>query len=223
MSSCAKKSLNLGGLILALCDFKISFHFSVYQVGADRTESHKTTHTKCLAIGKGSACTRARTPHAHAHWCVRICLCACLCGVVHLSREQGDTHRSAGKHQCPRDAFVPPPLVSRAPTDLQGWVRRPWSPKLFCARISPCLCPPMPLGQRHSFERRRNSAESGQLKDPRIPTLDSGLRKKPKKEGRLATKSHFERNVRGLNVDKATSAADGKHMRRPPRAKTDPQ
>ena len=52
-----------------------------------------------------------RVRHMATHTGVRICLCACLCGVVHLSREQGDTHRSAGEGRSPRDAFVPPPLV----------------------------------------------------------------------------------------------------------------
>ena len=107
---------------------------------------------------------------------------------------------------------------SRAPTDLQGWVRRPWTTKLFCARISPCLSPPTPLGQRHSYERRRNSAASGQLKDPRTPTLDSGLRKNPQ----MRVKARKTRNQVALRAKRPRAQCRQSHCCRKWKARAPP-
>ena len=75
-------------------------------------------HTRSISRSSMSLRGHTRVRHMATRTgvcvCVRICLCACLCGVVHLSREQGDTDRSAGEGQCPRDAFVPTPLVPPA-------------------------------------------------------------------------------------------------------------
>ena len=53
--------------------------------------------------------------------CVSACVRACAVWCTFF-REQGDTDRSAGEGQRPRDAFVPPPLVP--PALPQNWPER---------------------------------------------------------------------------------------------------
>ena len=108
-----ERSLNLGGLTLVLCDIKISFHFSVYQVETDRTESQNNTQE--VSRDRQRVCVGTRVRHMATRRGVWVSACvragAAWCTFL---REQGDTHRSAGEGQRPRDAFVPTPLVSPA-------------------------------------------------------------------------------------------------------------
>ena len=136
------------------------------------------------------------------------------------------TALQASTSECPRDAFVPPPYPSRAPTNLPGRGQTAMESE---ALLRTHLSVPLSTNALGTTPQLRKKAQLCSKRSvERSQDTNSGFwpaekTKKKATRGRLATKSPFERNVRGLNVDKATAAANGEHMRRPLRAKRDPQ
>ena len=164
------------------------------------------------SISRSLKSLRVHTRVRHMATRTGICVSACVraCGVVHLSCEQGDTHRSAGECQCPTTT------CPQTAMDLEAFLCTHLSVPLSTNSLgtTPRLRKKAQLCSKRSVERSQHT-NSG--------FWPAENKKKRATHGRLANKSHFERNVHGLYVDKATAAANGKHMRRQLRAKRDPQ
>ena len=115
-------------------------------------------------------------------------------------------------------------LLSPAlPPTCPGSFRRPWIPKLCCARIFLCLSPRTP------WDNITAAKEDAALQQAVNSQIQSGLWPAANTSKRRATcwrpapKSPFQRNVSELNVDKTTVTANGSHKRHKLRPRSGPR